>query len=107
MSSRRFTRAKRVVATGLFMSSVAMISYGFASLVLPGTELIPDRPTVVDFLLVGLIFIAFPTVGLLVVWKRDENPIGWIFLLIGVSITASVFGSEYTDRHVHTTATYP
>ncbi|HEX2142171.1 MAG TPA: hypothetical protein VHK28_07880 [Candidatus Limnocylindria bacterium] len=97
----------RAIAVALFVLGMGMIAYGFASLVLPGTELIPDRPSVFDFVLVALIFIAFPVVGLLVVWQRTTHPIGWLFLVTGITITASVFASEYADRHIHTDVTYP
>ena len=61
----RFLRA--ALALGLFLAGVALTAYSFMSLVAPGTELIPNRPSFVDFLTFGLTFIAFPSVGLVVV----------------------------------------
>jgi uncharacterized membrane protein len=89
------------LALCLFLVSVAMTAYGFVSLVAPGTELIPNRPSLIDFLTFGLTFIAFPSVGLLVAWKRPANPIGWLFLVIGLGVSASVASGEYADRYLH------
>lgn len=96
--------APRALALGLFSAGIAMTGYGVASLVLPGTELIPDRPSLVDVLTFSLTFVAFPTVGLLVAWRRPRHPIGWLFLVIGLGITTSVFATEYTDRFVYADA---
>lgn len=91
----------RVLALGLFAVTVAMLAYALASLVLPGAALMPDHPSLADFLAFSLIFIAFPAVGLVVSWKRPGSPIGWIFLAIGFGIVASIFATEYAGRAVY------
>ena len=75
-----------------------MVGYSLASLVLPGAGLIPDHPTLPDFLAFSLIFISFPAIGLMVSWQRPGNPIGWIFMTIGLGIVLSVFAAEYAAR---------
>jgi len=99
--------AVRALAVGLFVVIVGMVGYSLASLVLPGAALMPDHPSLVDFLAFSLIFIAFPTVGLVVSWKRPENPIGWIFLAIGFGIVASVFSFEYAGRVIYVGWVHP
>lgn len=101
------SRPSAALAIGLFLASVVLTALGTASLLLPGTELIPDRPSVFDFLTFSLTFIAFPSVGLLVAMKRPANALGWLFLVIGLGVTISVAAGEYTDRHVHTGADLP
>ena len=101
----RFLRA--ALALGLFLAGVALTAYSFMSLVAPGTELIPNRPSFVDFLTFGLTFIAFPSVGLVVAWKRPANPIGWLFLVTGLGVSASVAAGEYADRHLYVGADLP
>jgi len=99
--------AVRALAVGLFVVIVGMVGYSLASLVLPGAALMPDHPSLVDFLAFSLIFIAFPAVGLVVSWKRPENPIGWIFLAIGFGIVASVFAAEYAGRVIYVGWVHP
>ncbi len=99
--------AVRALAVGLFVVIVGMVGFSLASLVLPGAALIPDHPSLVDFLAFSVIFIAFPAVGLVVSWKRPENPIGWIFLAIGFGIVASVFAAEYAGRVIYVGWVHP
>jgi hypothetical protein len=91
----------RALGAGAFAAIIAMVGYSVASLVLPGAALIPDHPSLVDFLVFSLIFLAFPAVGLVVSWIRPENPMGWSFLSIGFGIVASVFSTEYAGRTVY------
>ncbi|MEJ7803365.1 MAG: hypothetical protein WKH68_08345, partial [Candidatus Limnocylindria bacterium] len=97
----------RGLAIGLFVAIVAMVGYALGSLVLPGADLMPDHPSLPDFLAFSLIFIAFPAVGLVVIWKRPGNPIGWIFLAIGFGIVASIFATEYAGRVVYVGWNHP
>ena len=99
--------ALRALAFALFLVCLALTAAGTVSLILPGTELIPERPSLFDFLTFSLTFIAFPSVGLLVAWNRPANPIGWLFLVIALGVTISVAAGEYADRHIHTGLTLP
>lgn len=99
--------AGRVLSVGLLVAIVAMVGYSLASLVLPGAELMPDHPSVFDFLTFALIFVAFPAVGVVVSWKRPENPIGWIFIAIGFGIVVSVFAAEYAGRAIYVQWEHP
>jgi len=104
---RAMSLAVRGLALGLFGLILARVGDSLASLVLPGAELMPDHPSLPDFLAFSLIFIAFPAVGLVVSWKRPGNPIGWIFLAIGFGIVASIFATEYAGRAVYVGWEYP
>jgi len=99
--------AVRTTALALFAATILMVAYSLASLFLPEAELIPDRPSVLDVLAFSVIFTAFPAVGLVVIWKRPENPIGWIFLVIGFGIVMSVFSTEYAGRVIYAGWNHP
>lgn len=91
----------RTTALAAFGATILMVAYSLASLFLPGAELIPDRPSVLDVLAFSIIFTAFPAVGLVVIWNRPANPIGWIFLAIGFGVVMSVFSTEYAGRVIY------
>ncbi|HSK94956.1 MAG TPA: hypothetical protein VLA76_12990 [Candidatus Angelobacter sp.] len=97
-ASRR--RIARALALVLLVAGVAATVYSYVSLVSPGTELIPDRPTVTDFLAFTATFFAFLGVGTLVAWHRPGHPIGWLFLASGLGIISSTFAAEYVGRSV-------
>jgi hypothetical protein len=97
----------RTIAVALLGACLAMMAFSIASLSIPGSERIPDRPTIFDILTFGTIFLSFPSVGLVVVWKRPDNPVGWLFLAIGVAITLGVFSSEYAGWAVFVGADMP
>lgn len=96
-STYRTVRA-RGLALGLFAIIVTMLAFAFASLLLPGAELMPDHPSLADFLLFSVSLFSFPAVGLVVIWQRPAHPIGWIFLAIGFLMVGSVFAAEYVGR---------
>lgn len=89
------------------LACLAMTTFALLSLVLPGTELLPDRPTIPDFLAFSLIIHAFPLVGLAVIWTRPRNPVGWLFLINGLSMALAVFATEYPGRSVFVGADLP
>lgn len=89
------THWSRFLAPALLVACVAMAGFAVASLWFPDSELVPDRPSVAQVVAFLTIFLTFPAVGLIVTWKRPENPVGWLFLLVGLSITLNVFGGEY------------
>ena len=88
----------RLAAIALLAITAAMMAFAFASLVVPGAERIPDRPDLVSALIFFTIFLAFPAVGIVVTWKRPEHPVGWLFLLVGITLIQSVFATEYAGR---------
>ena len=92
------SRLAKPVAALLVAACFAMTGFSFASLILPGTELLPDRPSVVDFLTFTAIVLAFPVVGSFIVWKRPVNRVGWLFLVVGLGMALAVFSSEYPNR---------
>ena len=92
--------APRALAVLLLVAGIAAIAYSFWSLVSPGTEFVPDRPSVTDFLGFTATFFAFLSVGTLVAWHRPGHPIGWLFLAAGLGIITSTFAAEYVGRAV-------
>ncbi len=75
-----------------------MTAFILASLALPGSELLDDRPNILEVLIFSAIFMTFPAVGLTVAWKRPHHPIGWLFLVVGVATTMTIFAGEYAGR---------
>jgi hypothetical protein len=53
-----------------------------------------DRPLTGDTWFT-LAFLAFPIVGVVIVSHRPQNPIGWMFCVIGLGNIVSVFAHEY------------
>jgi hypothetical protein len=45
----------------------------------------------------ALIVVLYPTVGALIASRRPENPFGWLFCIIGLSLTAWQFGNTYVS----------
>jgi hypothetical protein len=90
----------RAGAALIVLAVTAMMGFSFLSLVMPGTELIPDRPSLLDFVSVSLIVFAFPLVGAAIVTRRSGNPIGWLFLGTGFAMASGTFTTEYADRVV-------
>ena len=87
------------LAWGLWALTVAMFAWALSRV---ASSELPDRPSPLDVLTIGLVILAFPTVGAIIASRRPENPIGWIFCIIGLSIVAGVATSEYVlyVRHV-------
>ena len=94
--SRRWTTW---LAWGLWVLTVALFAGALSG---GASSQLPDRPSPLDVLTLGLVILAFPTVGAIVASRRPENPIGWIFCIIGLSVVAGVATSEYVlyVRHV-------
>ena len=86
------------LAVVVVLACLAMMVFSVASLFLPGTELMPNRPGIADFLAIMAIVLAFPFVGLVIAWKRPTNPVGWLFLVTGLTMALNVFSAEYSDR---------
>jgi MFS family permease len=89
---------RRVAAVGLLAISVAMTGFNLASLFLPGTELLVDRPDPFTAILFSLIFLAYPVVGFVVAARRPDHPVGWLLMAVGLMVTTSVFSTEYAGR---------
>jgi hypothetical protein len=95
------------IAIGVLVASLAMIAFNLASLVLPGSAAMPNRPDIFSFLAVISTFIALPTVGAILAILRPSNPIGWLFLVSGAGIIVGIFSSEYVGRAIYLGASLP
>ena len=71
-----------LLARLLLAAAALMMAGSLASLLMPGTELIPDRPSLIDFLAVGTIVGVFAVVGVVITGRRPGNPVGWLFIVL-------------------------
>ncbi len=95
------------IAIGLLVASLAMIAFNLASLILPGSSALPNRPDLISFLAVASTFVALPTVGAILAILRPRNPIGWLFLVSGAGIVFGIFSGEYVGRAIFVGANLP
>ncbi len=59
-------------------------------------------------ILFGVLTLTFPTVGALIASRRPENPIGWIFCAVSLSISIAIFAEGYAAYALHaSSATLP
>jgi hypothetical protein len=91
-------RWARALALALFSLSLGMLAFAIASLVIPGTDALPKRPTLLTVLIVTCVLLSYPLVGTLVAIRRPENPIGWLFIVLGLGFTVGYFSTEYVSR---------
>jgi hypothetical protein len=103
----RGERASRWVAVTLLAFSLGMVAFSSVSLVLPGTEALPFRPSLANFIAYMCVFVSFPAVGTVVAIRRPRNPIGWLLLTIGICFTLGVASTEYVGRALYTGAQLP
>lgn len=88
-------RARIVAWGGLGLAIVFMAAY----LVLLARDPIPIRRfDLVWIILQSAIALTYSATGALIVARRPENPVGWIFFGAGVLTASVVFASEYSIR---------
>jgi hypothetical protein len=78
------SRWPKVLALSRFVLSLGMVAFALASLVVPGAEALPSRPTLITVLVVTCVLLSYPLVGTLVAIRRPENPVGWLFVVLGL-----------------------
>ena len=98
MSAGAASSWPRVLALALFVLSLGMVAFALASLVVPGAEALPSRPTLITVLVVTCVLLSYPLVGTLVAIRRPENRIGWLFIVLGLGFAAGYFSTEYVGR---------
>jgi len=98
MSTDVVARWPRVLALALFVLSLGMVAFALASLVLPGAEALPSRPSLLTVVIVMCVMLSYPLVGTLIVTRRPDNPIGWLFVVLGLGFTVGPFSTEYIGR---------
>jgi hypothetical protein len=92
------SRLSTGLALLLLAMSLGMVLFAFTSLVLPGSDALPDRPSLILFLVAASVMLTYPFVGTLLAVKRPRNPLGWLLLVLGLGFTLSFFSSEYLGR---------
>ena len=85
-------------ALALLAISVGMVAFVLASVVMPGFELLPDRPSPINVIVVLCTFVTLPSVGAVLAILRPRNPIGWLFLVASIGFTMGIFSTEYVTR---------
>ena len=95
------------LAVALFGACLAMVGFSLLSVLMPTTPELPDRPNILNFIAAMSVFIALPTVGLVLAIRRPENPIGWLFLVCGAGFITGIFSTEYVGRVVIVGMTLP
>ena len=92
MADRFSQRIVAPLAWSIWALSVASAALGLFFLYLNGSF----DPFFEDSLGVdAVIAVAFPTVGAIIASRKPENPIGWIFCLVGLSLGIAVFAAQY------------
>ena len=87
-------RSIRVLAAlTLWLAAVGPTAYALIA--------VPRGPASPDMVIISaaffLLFLTFPSVGLLIAIRRPGNVIGWILLLMGLSFVASNFAYAYAS----------
>ena len=112
MSSWR-GRLIRWLAVVLLLCSYAMIAFIFTSVLVPGNETLPDRPTLANVVSTTLVFVIVPTVGAILAILRPREPDRLAVLLCGMGYTIGVFSKRVTSdersraRHACRLPTWP
>ena len=79
----------RRLAHGLWLATGLVLVTGVVM------HTLEDAGGLVSGILIGLPVAMYATVGALVARRRPENPIGWLFCSIALSLALWVFGSAY------------
>src|ERR671919_2680888 len=90
-SDRVRVRPSAVAAWGLWAFAAAGSGLGVA------LELLGARPAELQALFFVLAFSAYATVGAVVASRRPRNPIGWVFLGVGVLTAIGSLGETYAE----------
>ena len=87
-------RTVRRVAFGLAVTALAMDAISLILLIpnLPSLTTIHEGSTSLGTLVLG---VTYPVVGWLIVSRRPENPIGWIFVVVGLSQSIVALATQY------------
>ncbi len=91
MAERPLARISAPLAWSVWALSVACAALGLLFLYLNGHFANVLEEEGVD----AVAAIAFPTVGAIIASRRPQNPIGWIFCLVGLSLGVAIFAAEY------------
>jgi len=79
----------------MWLLCAALVALAFVFLAMSPPALIPEDLSISSTAVVGVFALTFVTVGALVGAHRPENPIGWIFCVIGLGWALSIFASAY------------
>jgi len=79
----------------MWVLCAALVALAFIFLAMSPPALIPEDLSISSTAVVGVFALSFVTVGALVGAHRPENPIGWIFCVIGLGWASSIFASAY------------
>jgi hypothetical protein len=95
------TRTAAWLAWSVWVLSVVLLALS-ASLLLfiPDLSGIPDVPDVVGAVVFASLILSFSTVGALIATRQPQNTIGWIMIVAGFALGATVLTSSYVDLSI-------
>jgi signal transduction histidine kinase len=87
----------RRVALGTGLTCIALMLADIVLAFIDRNAVLPPdlRTWSLQNVLNATVNIAVPVIGLVLTIRRPENPIGWVFLLAGIGIAFSGFGTDY------------
>jgi hypothetical protein len=96
--SRIRPRTAQRMAWGLWIVTIAAAIAAMVLLVVTRSAPRPGFVTLWPLDLLWIVgYLSFPTVGLIVATRRPNNPLGWLLLLIGLSLGINDFTHYYAD----------
>jgi hypothetical protein len=101
-------RAATLLAWSSWVLSVALVPVGLTFGVLALSASLPPgrEPILPQIVVVDVLLLAYGTVGALVVSRRPENAIGWIFCVVGLALAISSTASGYADYGLYGKGSY-
>jgi hypothetical protein len=94
-------RAASWVAWAVWGLSVVLLPISAALLLFnPASRGITDLPGAVGAVVMAALILTFSTVGALIATRQPQNLVGWIMLVAGFSLGATVLTSSYVDLSI-------
>ena len=94
-------RAASWVAWAVWGLSVVLLPLSAALLLFnPASSGITDLPGAVGAVVMAALILTFSTVGALIATRQPQNLVGWIMLVAGFSLGATVLTSSYVDLSI-------
>ncbi len=89
------------LAWGVWVLTVVELPLSAALLlVIPTSSGITDLPDAVSAAVFAALILTFSTVGVLIATRQPQNLVGWIMLVAGFALGATVLTSTYVDLSI-------
>ncbi|MDP8928296.1 MAG: hypothetical protein M3O70_06895, partial [Actinomycetota bacterium] len=86
--------------SGWALSVVLLALSASLFLFVPASRGITDVPDAVAAVVFAALILSFSTVGLLIATRQSQNPIGWIMIVAGFALGATILTGSYVDLSV-------